>query len=210
MSDLMYVGNNAVSLYEKYHDELLILCEKLQPLYHQMQHAKFGTTFGDTEGELLYMLLREAKPEVVFEISPNAGWSTNYMLSALTKNQKGTLHSFELMEQINNKSIEQVIRGNQHRDWNQEQLVLHIGDALETTRQVTGNIDFVLIDSCHDDWFAKWYIETIFPHVQGIAFVQDIAFIDGLEDASEAEYFWQWAQEHQLPLNLVGHLDASE
>ena len=36
----------------------------------------------------------------------------------------------------------------------------------------------ILIDSCHDSWFAKWYISNLFKIVNDLIFIQDIAFYD--------------------------------
>lgn len=160
--------------------------------FHAMQRRGHGTIFGDVEGELMYLLIRETQPDIAFEISPNAGWSTNYILAALTANQKGTLHSFELLTKLKGKPIEEVIRTNQHPEWDQNRFVLHVGDARQTVPLVPGTVDFLLIDSCHEDWFAEWYIQTVFPRVNGPAIVQDIAFVDEPVLSSDAEHFWAW------------------
>lgn len=160
--------------------------------------------FGDIEGEVLYLLIREAKPATVFEISPNAGWSTNYILAALTKNAHGALHTFELMESMNGHPMEKLIRGNQLDTNDQSRLKIYIGDALKTTETVPGPIDFLLLDSCHDEWFAKWYVEKLLPRCKGLVMVQDIAFVDHLERSTEASFFWKWMDERGLAPALVG------
>jgi len=99
-------------LFRKYDSELCQVAQFLRRQFHTMQRLGQGTTFGDVEGELVYMLIRETRPEVVFEISPHAGWSTNYLLGALTANDKGILHSFEILPAIKGVPTEQVIRGN--------------------------------------------------------------------------------------------------
>ncbi len=174
-----------------------------------MQHLGYGATFGDIEGELVYMLIRETQPEVVFEISPHAGWSTNYILASLTANGKGTLHSFEILREIRGLPTEDVIRSNQWHQWDQKRLVIHIGDARQTVFDVKLPINFLLLDSCHEDWFAKWYVETVFPRVAGFVVVQDIAFRDQLEPSSEARYVWDWANRERIQLTLLGSIEAS-
>jgi tetratricopeptide (TPR) repeat protein len=106
------------------------------------------------------------------------------------------------------KPTETLIRSNQHRDWDQSRLVVHLGDARQTVPVVEGEIGFLLIDSCHEDWFADWYIKSVFPRVHGIAFVQDIAFVDGLESSTEARYLWEWAAQERIALSLVGALET--
>ncbi len=201
----LYLAN----LYSKYGDEVRELASCLRRQYHTMQRAGYETTFGDVEGELTYMLIRETQPEIVFEISPGAGWSTNYILAALTANGKGILHSFEILPAIQGEPTEQVIRANQCAQWDQRRLIIHIGDARQTVPHVDGTINFLLLDSCHEDWFAKWYIETVFPRVDGIVIIHDIAFADGIEHTSEAKYVWKWAMHMHIPLTLIGSIETT-
>jgi predicted O-methyltransferase YrrM len=212
MHNLHYAGYNALDLYAKYDSELANLNKKLRPHFYAMQSRRETTAFGEIEGEMLYMLIRESKPEIVFEVSPDCGWSTNYIMAALTKNGQGNLHTFELMATKRGRPTVDVIRGNQLKDWDLNRLHIHLGDALETTPMIGSDqpIDFLLIDSNHDDWFAKWYIENLIPRVKGIVFVQDIAFVDRLEPSTEAETFWKWAKEQRINLNLIGFAECYE
>lgn len=43
----------------------------------------------DLEAEITYLLIRDRGPRVVVEMSPNTGWSTTWILSALRDNQQG-------------------------------------------------------------------------------------------------------------------------
>jgi predicted O-methyltransferase YrrM len=196
-------------LFRKYDSELRQVAHCLRRQFHTMQRLGHGATFGDVEGELVYMLLRETRPEVVFEISPHAGWSTNYILASLTANGKGTLHSFDILTEIKGVPMEQVIRSNQWHQWDQKRLVVHIGDARQTVVDVDGPVNFLLLDSCHEDWFAKWYIESVFPRMSGPVIIQDIAFADQMEPSSEARYVWDWADREHIQLTLFGSIEAS-
>ncbi len=195
---------NLVALFRKYREELTPLSRILRRQYFAMAHQGDGATFGDVEGETLYVLVRESRPSQVFEISPNCGYSTNYLLAALTKNEHGMLHSFELEPVMRGLPTEQLIRGNQAPEWDQKRLTLHIGDARETTPKVAGTVDFALIDSCHEDWFAEWYTREIFPRLRGRAVVQDIVFHDRLEPSTEATFLWDYLQTRSIPLVSVG------
>ena len=197
------------NLFGKYDRELRQVAYCLRKQFYSMQRLGHSATFGDVEGELVYMLIREIQPEVVFEISPHAGWSTNYILASLTANSKGTLHSFEILSEIKGVPTEQVIRSNQWHQWDQKRLVVHIGDARQAVFDVNGPVNFLLLDSCHEDWFAKWYIETVFPRVSGPVIIQDIAFMDELEPSSEARYVWAWADRERIQLTLLGSIEAS-
>lgn len=207
--DSMAANSFYLELYEKYDEELRQLAHRLRTQYHRMQDSGHGAVFGDVEGELVYILVREKQPEIAFEISPNTGWSTNYILAALTANQKGILHSFEILPSFRGRPIEEVIRGNQHRDWDQQRLVIHVGDAQDLVPSVTGTIDFLLIDSCHLDWFAEWYIGSVFPRVDGPVMIQDIAFVDEPESSSESERLWAWAESEHIELKLMGSVESA-
>ena len=49
---------------------------------------RFRATFSDFDGEIMYCLIREIQPKVFFEISPDCGYSSIYITSALKKNRK--------------------------------------------------------------------------------------------------------------------------
>ena len=46
--------------------------------------------------EVTYLRLRYHKPKLVYKISPIHGFSTTAILLALQKNNRGTLHRFDL------------------------------------------------------------------------------------------------------------------
>lgn len=200
--------DHIAALYQRYRAELLALSVQMNLQYHLMLSRGYTAFFTDLEGELLYLLIRETKPETIFEIAPNAGWSTNYILAALTKNNNGHLHSFEIMESINGKKTDIVIRDNQHKDLDLSRLTIHIGDARETTAGVAGGIDLLFLDGSHSSEVAKWYIETLLPRVEGPIFIHDIASSEGFERSTEAEYVSRWAQENDIALNLIGQHES--
>lgn len=193
-----------IGLFEKYREELYELSVALRDKCEEMRKRNMWVAFSDMDGEMLYMLIREGRPETVFEVSPNAGWSTNYLLAALTKNGKGMLHSFDIIEKMNGKPFEQVIRENQCALCDQKRLTVYIGDAREEVKKVQGDIDFMLIDSCHEAWFAEWYVAHLFPRVNGQVFVQDIANVDRLESSSEASYMWKWLHDERVDFSMIG------
>ncbi len=209
LADKNYTYDDIINLYPKYDAELRLLSRKLRGIYHAMQKKGHGTTFSDVEGELLYLLIREGRPNVVFEISPDCGWSTNYILAALTANQHGVLHTFELETKKHGQPTETVITTNQHPDWDKSRLILHLGDARDTVKEVGGEIDFLLMDSNHEDWFADWYLKEMLPRVRGPVMVHDIVFVDGMEPSTEARFVWEWAGQKGVELNLVGALEAA-
>jgi len=198
---------NFPALYRKYDDELWSLAKKLR--LKQLEFSRQGhiAAFGDVEGEIMYLAVRELRPDCVFEISPAAGYSTNYILAALTANDHGRLHAFDINGDIHGRPTDSVIRENLMKGLDASRLEVHIGDARETTPQVEGTVQFCLLDSCHEDWFAKWYIETILPRVNGLVMIQDICFCDRLEKSSEAKHVWQWLKEERVYFELVGAME---
>ena len=91
---------NFPALFEEYADDLWRLTERLRLKHLEFCHQGHVAAFGDVEGEILYLAVRELRPNCVFEISPGAGYSTNYLLAALTDNGHGRLHSFDHCERI--------------------------------------------------------------------------------------------------------------
>lgn len=56
-----------------------------------------GSIFG-SEGQILYAITRALRPEHVFEIGTHHGCSAAHFLTALDKNESGTLHSIDILE----------------------------------------------------------------------------------------------------------------
>ena len=52
----------------------------------------------ELEMEMLYIRIRMSEPDLVYEISPNYGFSTMFILWALHDNHKGRLFSFDVNE----------------------------------------------------------------------------------------------------------------
>ena len=104
------------------------------------------------------------------EISPCHGYSTNYILAALTHNQKGALHSYEIIEEVMGKPIVDTIYDNQ-LDWLEtDRLTVHVGDA---TMADIPSPDFLFLDSAHEAWFASWYFTDLVPRAK-LCMVHDI------------------------------------
>lgn len=81
-----------VSLYRTYGKEIVAQRQKMRLWCQQTNSCKFC----DEEAEMVYMLLREMRPKSVFEMAPNRGYSTSWMLAALEMNKYGNLTSFDL------------------------------------------------------------------------------------------------------------------
>ena len=89
--------------YQKYRDDLLRLRADAKRFRVGLMEQVADTGllpdgFADLEAEITYMRIRELRPEKVMELSPNCGWSTHYLLSALRDNGAGELHSYDLVD----------------------------------------------------------------------------------------------------------------
>lgn len=173
-----------LKIYKKYSNELLSLTNKLRKRY-ELINKKSRATFSDFEGEILYCLIRDRKPEIFYEISPDCKYSSLYITSAFRKNNFGKILSFEIEPYKFSQKTEELIRNNLDGfDYKNHDII--IGDVLKTHKEHK-NPDMVLIDSCHEKWFAKWYLKELFPKTKDIIFLQDIVFIDRMEYSGEAE-----------------------
>lgn len=193
---------NLLALWDKYAGELEELSLHLASCFRSMQERGFGAGFGDLEGELLYILVREQQPELVYEISPNSGYSTNYLLAAVTRNGHGRVESFELIEAFEGKPTAEVIRSNMIALCDPARHRLHIGDArVEALKRLeAGTPDFALLDSCHDDFFAEFYVKALLPRLTGTVVIQDMLHFGGRPEwATEAQYILSWLCEAERP-----------
>ena len=70
-------------IYKRYSSELKILTKQIREDFPKFK--RFRATFSDFDGEIMYCLIREIQPKVFFEISPDCGYSSIYITSALKK-----------------------------------------------------------------------------------------------------------------------------
>lgn len=145
----MLISNQVKELYDKYSDELL----QLQTI-QKSRYKNLNAHFDDIECELLYMFVREHRPNHMIEFSPQYGWSTSWIIEALNKNNKGKCVSYDLHDtsvtQLNNINLDisrwQFIGGDvqkQYKNFDFE------------------SIDFIFIDSDHSIKFTQNYIDNV-------------------------------------------------
>ncbi|WP_108651995.1 O-methyltransferase [Dongshaea marina] len=92
-------------------------------------------------GKLLYMLIRNLKPEQVFEFGTSMGVSGLYLASALEDNGRGQLISCEL-----DKGKVEKARSHFSKAGLDHRIQLCQGDALQMVSGLPGPIDFVFLD----------------------------------------------------------------
>ncbi len=197
------------SLWRKYVPELAPLSQQMAGKFFEMTTSGFGAAFGDSEGELLYMLVRECRPSLIYEISPNSGYSTNYLLAAVTRNGFGSVEGFEIEPRFLSQPTEEVILRNLVPLCDPSRYHLNIGDARFATleRLRTETPDFLFLDSCHEDFFAEFYVKQLLPRVP-LAFVQDIVNFDPRPaPLTEAYYLLAYLQETSTRFLSLGLYD---
>jgi predicted O-methyltransferase YrrM len=199
-------GEWILGLLDSYHEELTDLSLRVRKQYWHMRGRGHGATFSDFEGEVMYCLLRELEPETFFEISPDCGYSTIYAYEAIARNGTGKHFAFELETEKHGAPTADVLQSNACRPFDSSRFELVLGDAAKTTSRFP-DPDIVLIDSCHEQWFAEWYWEHLLPRVRVVALVQDIVFHDRPEPSTEARWLLDTLQREQVPFLSLGVLE---
>jgi hypothetical protein len=179
------------ALWRKYAEELVALTAALADKLRAMHAAGLPAVFNDFEGELLYILVRETRPELVYEISPNSGFSTNYLVAAVTKNGVGRVEGYELIEAFNGVPTPEVIKGNLVALCDADRYHVNIGDArvLTLQRLAYERPNLTLLDSNHDDFFGEFYINALLPRLAGTVVIQDVAHFDPRPEWSTEAYY---------------------
>jgi predicted O-methyltransferase YrrM len=125
---------------------------------HRMQLRRYllRPMLDDLEAEITYLLIRDRHPRVVVEMSPNTGWSTTWILSALRDNgNNGQLWSYDLHDTSTKLVPQHLADGRWH---------FVRGDARCTIPQAP-DFDYLFVDSDHSASFARWYCEALLPRV---------------------------------------------
>jgi hypothetical protein len=117
-----------------------------------------GPGLDDIESEITYLLIREVRPETVVEIAPYCGWSTSWILNALRDNKYGQLYSYDLVDYSTKVLPNELTQG----IWCFIQ-----GDVTRNVDLLPPKIDYLFIDADHSAEFAHWYIDHVFPKLEG-------------------------------------------
>lgn len=129
---------------------------------------------GYFEGKLTYVLIREYKPEIIFEFGPNYGFSTYPLALAVRNNGFGKIYSFE-----KDVTIIDTLARNLEKAKLKDLVTIVPGDIRDTSPNILkdiGKIDILFVDNGHEDYMAEWYIPNLFPHVKQLAFVHDMTY----------------------------------
>ena len=96
-------------------------------------------------GDLLYILARAKRPNIIVEFGTSYGISTIYLAAAVADNRKGHVVSTEL-----NTAKVAAARANLTEACLADHVTILPGDAMTTLNDVPGPIDLVLLDGWKD------------------------------------------------------------
>ncbi|MET0516451.1 MAG: class I SAM-dependent methyltransferase [Nitrospiraceae bacterium] len=156
----------------------------------------------DLEAEITYLLVRDRAPSTVVEMSPNTGWSTTWILSALRDNgNNGQLWSYDLHDTCTKLVPQDLAAGRWH---------FVLGDATRTITTAP-EFDYLFIDSDHSASFARWYSKELLPRVKPgvVVSVHDVFHQAHLSE--EGEVVAEWLKNRNLSYwSVASALHATE
>jgi len=175
--------NTMTDLYDKYGSEIAAFRPTMRSWCQRTKSCKFT----DFEVELLYMLIRHVKPQKVFEMAPNKGFSTHWILKALTTNDDTSrLYSYD----IHNTSVPLMSEDFKER-WHF--MLGDYQDLLKTKELIMDGFDFIFIDALHTEEFSRGYCRNLLlPHKErAVVAIHDIVadeFGGGRESSEVYKY----------------------
>ena len=183
-NDLVRVRRRQYWFHQRHENPLVRRLRKLRLRRHMLFPA-----LDDIEAEVTYLLLRARRPNVVFEMSPNAGWSTSWILNALRDNDNGgQLWSYDIHDTCTKFVPRDLAAGRWH---------FVQGDARETTLAAP-HFDHCFIDSEHSRSFAEWFVSTLFPRIPPGCVVSVHDVFHSPEPSEEGEVVVKWLADHGL------------
>jgi caffeoyl-CoA O-methyltransferase len=159
-------------LAEKYADQITVQDDAmLQSIIEQTlkEHPQAHMLSGKVQGAFLSFISSILKPTKILEIGTFTGYSALCLAKGLTTN--GQLHTIELREADANTA-----KKNFSKSQYAQQLILHIGNALEIIPQLDFQWDLVFIDADKTAYID--YYELIIPKLgdKGIIIADNVLF----------------------------------
>jgi hypothetical protein len=136
-----------------------------------------------------YAAVRALRPEIIVETGVASGVSSSYLLLALGRNQKGTLHSVEVGDpsyRPAGRAPGWIVPDRLRSRWQ-----LHIGDAttvLPELFQKLGEVDMFIHDSLHTYEHMKFELELAYPHTRrdGLMLADDALWNSAFTEVAQA------------------------
>ena len=158
----MDIVNPQAQLYaEKYTSaDDLLLQEVLD--FTVKHHAHAHMISGHLQGQLLKMISNMIKPKCILEIGTFTGYSALCLANGL--DEAGFLHTIELRSADAEKA-----RSYFEKSDYKDQIILHIGDALEIIGEINESWDLVFIDADKENYIH--YFNLVFPKLNPKGFI---------------------------------------
>ena len=158
----MDIVNPQAQLYaEKYTSaDDLLLQEVLD--FTVKHHAHAHMISGHLQGQLLKMISNMIKPKRILEIGTFTGYSALCLANGL--DEAGFLHTIELRSADAEKA-----RSYFEKSDYKDQIILHIGDALEIIGEINESWDLVFIDADKENYIH--YFNLVFPKLKPKGFI---------------------------------------
>jgi predicted O-methyltransferase YrrM len=125
-------------------------------------HAHAHMVSGHLQGQLLQMISKMIRPSRILEVGTFTGYSALSLVQGLDK--AGFLHTIELRE---DDAI--TAKAYFNRSIYKEQIILHIGDALNIIGELEESWDLVFIDADKENYIN--YFNLVFPKLKPKGFI---------------------------------------
>ncbi|MEI6948505.1 O-methyltransferase [Paraflavisolibacter sp. H34] len=161
-----------MDLKEMLHPELAVYLEKYTSpedgllaevaRYTQQHHPKWHMISGHLQGKVLEMISCMLRPRRILEIGTFTGYSALCLAKGLAPD--GRLHTIEVRDED-----ARTAKGFFDKSVFSEQIILHIGDALEIIGEMEEEWDVVFIDADKVNYIN--YFNLVFPKVRQNGFI---------------------------------------
>jgi caffeoyl-CoA O-methyltransferase len=125
-------------------------------------HSHAHMVSGHLQGQLLQMVSKMINPKRILEIGTFTGYSALCLAKGL--DEVGVLHTIELRE-TDAATAKSFFERSPHK----EQIILHIGDALDIIGELNESWDLVFIDADKENYIH--YFNLVFPKLKPKGFI---------------------------------------
>jgi predicted O-methyltransferase YrrM len=125
-------------------------------------HPKSHMLSGHLQGKLLQMISYMIRPRRILEIGTFTGYSALCLAKGLA--EEGLLHTIDIREEDASRA-----RSYFERSFFKEQIILHVGDALEIVGELDENWDLVFIDADKENYIH--YFNLVLPKLRPKGFI---------------------------------------
>lgn len=122
---------------------------------------------GNMQGKLLQFISQMLKPERILEIGTYTGYSAICLAKGLNNN--GLLHTID-----NNPELEDIIKKYINKAGLQENIVLHIGEALNIIPTLEENFDLVFLDADKENYMQYYELSLAKLNKGGVIIADNV------------------------------------